>query len=161
MTQLDDLHASIAEWFVQCGGKVDESRNEDFKLTEIKTTSWTVFIGPDSWGEEAYELQTKSLEVAILIDPSIDLSRYEEGEFRILVDEMQNQINEDSVTLMPNYPDGNALWLARSIFIEQSDHSILHPILEHLSVWADAAYAKFATWPNIPRFKLLDGGRQH
>lgn len=161
MTQLDDLHASIAEWFVQCGGKVDESRNEDFKLTEIKTTSWTVFIGPDSWGEEAYELQTKSLEVAILIDPSIDLSRYEEGEFRILVDEMQNQINEDSVTLMPNYPDGNALWLARSILIEQSHLGILHPILEHLSGWADAAYAKFATWPNIPRFKLLDGGRQH
>ena len=59
MTRLDDLHASIADWFVQRGGKVDELRNEDFKLTEIKTTSWTVFIGPDSWGEEAYALQTK------------------------------------------------------------------------------------------------------
>ena len=161
MTRLDDLHASIADWYVQRGGKLDVLDSSAVVLTEIKTGSWTVFIGPDSWGEEAYELQTKSLEVAILIDPSIDLSRYEEGEFRILVDEMQNQINEDSVTLMPNYPDGNALWLARSIFIEQSDHSILHPILEHLSVWADAAYAKFATWPNIPRFKLLDGGRQH
>ena len=159
MTRLDELHVSITDWFVQRGGKVDEKRNEDFKLTEIKTTSWTVFIGPDSWGEEAYDLQTKSLEVAILIDPCIDLSRYDEGEFRVLVDDMQNQINEDSVTLMPNYPDGNALWLARSIYVDQTESTDLDPILEHLTVWADAAYAKFATWPNTPRFKLIDGGR--
>ena len=73
--------------------------------------------------------------------------------------EMQKQITEDSVTLMPNYPDEDALWLARSLFIEQSDSNILHPILEHLTVWADAAYAKFATWPNTPRFNLVDGGK--
>jgi hypothetical protein len=161
MTRLDELHVSISDWFVQRGGKVDNTRNDDFKLTEIKTTSWTVFIGPDSWGEEAYDLQTKNLEVAILIDPCIDLSRFEEGEFRILVEEMQNQINEDSVTLMPNYPDGNALWLARSIYVDQTESTDLDPILKHLSSWADAAYAKFATWPNIPRFKLIDGGKLH
>ena len=160
MNRLDELHASIADWFVHRGGKLDVVNGSDFELTEIKTTSWTAFIGPDSWGEEAYALQTNSLEVAILIDPCIDLSRFEEGEFRILVDEMQNQIQEESVTLMPSYSDRNALWLTRSIFIEQSGCSILHPILEHLSVWADAAYAKFATWPNIPRFKLIDGGKQ-
>jgi len=160
VNRLDELHASIADWFVQRGGRRAVVSGSDFELTEIKTTSWTAFIGPDSWGEEAYALQTNSLEVAILIDPCIDLSRFEEGEFRILVDEMQNQIQEESVTLIPSYPDGNALWLARSIFVEQSGCSILNPILEHLSVWADAAYAKFATWPNIPRFKLIDGGKQ-
>ena len=159
MTRLDDLHVSITNWFVQRGGKHEKMKSTDLELTEIKTTSWTVFIGPDSWGEEAYALQTKSLEVAILIDPCIDLSRFEEGEFRILVEEMQDEINEDSVTLMPNYPDEDALWLARSLFIEQSDSNILHPILEHLTVWADAAYAKFATLPNTPRFNLVDGGK--
>ena len=159
MTRLDELHVSISDWFVQRGGKHEKMKSTDLELTEIKTTSWTVFIGPDSWGEEAYALQTKSLEVAILIDPCIDLSRFEEDEFRFLVEEMQNEINEDSVTLMPNYPDEDALWLARSLFIEQSDPNILHPILEHLTVWADAAYAKFATWPNTPRFNLVDGGK--
>ena len=161
MTRLDDLHTSIANWFVQRGGKHEKMKSTDLELTEIKTTSWTVFIGPDSWGEEAYALQTKSLEVAILIDPCIDLSRFEEGEFRILVEEMQDEINEDSVTLMPDYPDGNALWLARSIYVDQTEPTDLDPILEHLSSWADAAYAKFATWPNIPRFKLIDGGKLH
>ena len=160
MNRLNELHASIADWFVQRGGRRAVVSGSDFELTEIKTTSWTAFIGPDSCGEEAYALQTNSLEVAILIDPCIDLSRFEECEFRILVDEMQNQILEESVTLIPSYPDGNALWLARSIFVEQSGCSILNPILEHLSVWADAAYAKFATWPNIPLFKLIDGGKQ-
>ena len=160
MTRLDELHASIADWFVHRGGKLDVVNGSDFELTEIKTRSWTVFIGPDTWDDVEYDSQTDSLEVAILIDPCIDLSRFEEGEFIILVDEMQNQIQEESVTLMPSYSDRNALWLTRSIFIEQSGCSILHPILEHLSVWADAAYAKFATWPNIPRFKLIDGGKQ-
>ena len=70
MTRLDDLHASIADWYVQRGGKLDVLDSSAVVLTEIKTGSWTVFIGPDSWGEEAYEFQTKSLEVAILIDPS-------------------------------------------------------------------------------------------
>jgi len=159
MTRLDDLHASIADWFVQRGGKLDVVNGTEAQLTEIKTGSWTVFIGPDTWGNEPYELQTESLEVAILIDACIDESQYEEGEFRVLVDDMQNQINEDSVTLMPNYPDGNALWLARSIYVDQTESTDLDPILEHLTVWADAAYAKFATWPNTPRFKLIDGGR--
>ena len=159
MTRLDDLHASIADWFVQRGGKLAVVNGTDAQLTEIKTTSWTVFIGPDTWGNEPYELQTESLEVAILIDACIDESQYEEGEFRALVAEMQKQITEDSVTLMPNYPDEDTLWLARSLFIEQSDSNILHPILEHLTVWADAAYAKFATWPNTPRFNLVDGGK--
>jgi len=75
MTRLDDLHASIADWFVQRGGKLAVVNGTDAQLTEIKTTSWTVFIGPDTWGDEPYELQTESLEVAILIDACIDESQ--------------------------------------------------------------------------------------
>jgi len=155
MTRLDDLHASIADWFVQRGGKLDVVNGTEAQLTEIKTTSWTVFIGPDTWGNEPYELQTESLEVAILIDACIDESQYEEGEISSLVEEMEKQIDNDSVTLMLNYPDGKALWLARSIFVEENEAEILGPILENLNNWADVAYTKFATWPNVPRFKLI------
>jgi hypothetical protein len=69
---------------------------------------------------------------------------------------MQNEIHDDAVTLMPNFPDLNELWLARSIFVEELEPETLNPILDHLTVWADAAYAKFATWPNAPRIKLIN-----
>ncbi len=156
MTRLQELHTSIANWFVQRGGKLDIIKNSDFDLTEIKTKSWTVFIGPDTWSIESYATQNESLEVAILIDATIDESKYAEGEFRSLVDEMQNQIHDDAVTLMPNFPDLNELWLARSIFVDELEPETLYPILDHLTVWADAAYAKFATWPNAPRIKLIN-----
>ena len=156
MTRLQELHTSIANWFVQRGGKLDVIKNSDFDLTEIKTKSWTVFIGPDTWSVESFATQTESLEVAILIDATIDESKYAEGEFRSLVDEMQNQIHDDAVTLMPNFPDLNELWLARSIFVDELEPETLNPILDHLTVWADAAYAKFATWPNAPRIKLIN-----
>lgn len=155
MTRLDDLHASIADWFVHRGGKLDVLTGPECDLTEIKTGSWTVFIGPDTWDDDEYDMQTDSLEVAILIESSIDTSRYEDGEFASLVEEMEKQIDDDSVTLMLNYPDGNALWLARSIFVEQNEVEILSPILDNLNNWADAAYEKFATWPNVPRLKLI------
>ena len=100
-------------------------------------------------------MQTDSLEVAFLIESSIDESRYEDGEFSALIEEMERQIDDDSVTLMLNYPDGKALWLARSIFVEENEAEILSPILENLNIWADAAYEKFATWPNAPRIKLI------
>jgi len=155
MTRLDDLHASIADWFVQRGGKLDVVNGSEFELTEIKTGSWTVFIGPDTWDDDEYDMQTDSLEVAILIESSIDESRYDEGEFSSLVEEMEKQIDDDSVTLMLNYPDGKALWLARSIFVEEIETEILNSILANLNNWADVAYAEFATWPNVPRFKLI------
>ena len=161
MTRLDNLHASIADWFVQRGGKLDVFDSSNFELTEIKTGSWTVFIGPDTWDDDEYDMQTDSLEVAILIESSIDESRYAEDEFKTLIEEMGQQIDDDSVTLMPNYPDLTALWLARSIFVEENEAEILGAILEKLNTWADIAYAKFATWPNIPRFKLIDGGKLH
>ncbi|NBW91420.1 MAG: hypothetical protein EBR53_03025, partial [Actinobacteria bacterium] len=66
MTRLQELHTSIANWFVQRGGKLDVIKNSDFDLTEIKTKSWTVFIGPDTWSVESFATQTESLEVAIL-----------------------------------------------------------------------------------------------
>ena len=160
MTRLDELHASIADWFVQRGGKLDVIEGSYFDLTEIKTGSWTVFIGPDTCDDDEYDMQTDSLEVAILIESSIDESRFEEGDFRTLVEEMEKQIDDDSVTLMPNYPDGTALWLARSIFVEENEAPTLNAILENLDNWADVAYAKFATWPNVPRIKLIDGGNQ-
>lgn len=156
MTRLDNLHSLIAHWFVQHGGKLEKIKTGDFGLTEIKTESWTVFIGPDTWSDEPYELQTESLDVAILIDAFIDQSQYEEDEFKSLINEMQNQINEDSVTLIPNYPDRNALWLARSIVLDEADIHTLDPILKYLTFWADAAYEKFASWPNTPRFKLIN-----
>ena len=155
MTQLDDLHASIADWFVQRGGKLDVVSVAECELTEIKTGSWTVFIGPDTWDDDEYDMQTDSLEVAILIESAIDESRYEDGEFSALIEEMEKQIDDDSVTLMLNYPDGKALWLARSIFVEENETEILSPILENLNNWADAAYTKFAIWPNAPRIKLI------
>lgn len=155
MKRLDELHASIADWFVHRGGKLNVITGTECELTEINTGSWTVFIGPDTWDFDAYDMQTNSLEVAILIEPSIDESRYSEGEFSSLVEEMQKQIDDDSVTLMLNYPDGKALWLARSIFVEENENHILDQILQHLNFWADAAYEKFATWPNAPRLKLI------
>jgi hypothetical protein len=155
VTRLDNLHASIADWFVQRGGKLDVVNSSDVELTEITTGSWTVFIGPDTWDDDEYDMQTDSLEVAILIESSIDESRYDEGEISSLVEEMEKQIDDDSVTLMLNYPDGKALWLARSIFVEENEAEILGPILENLNSWADVAYTKFATWPNVPRFKLI------
>ena len=100
-------------------------------------------------------MQTDSLEVAILIESSINESRYEDGEFSALIEEMEKQIDDESVTLMLNYPDGKALWLARSIFVEEIELEILGPILENLDKWADNAYSKFATWPNVPRIKLI------
>ena len=100
-------------------------------------------------------MQTDSLEVAILIETSIDESRFAEDEFKTLIEEMGQQIDDDSVTLMLNYPDGKALWLARSIFVEENEAEILDAILEKLNTWADAAYTKFATWPNAPRLKLI------
>lgn len=155
MTRLDDLHASIAEWFVNRGGKLNVVAGSEFDLTEIKTGSWTVFIGPDTWDDDEYDMQTDSLEVAILIESAIDKSRFKDGECRSLIEEMDKQIDDDSVTLMLNYPDGNALWLARSIFVEENDIDTLGPILEKMNDWADAAYEKFATWPNAPRIKLM------
>ena len=155
MTRLDDLHESIADWFVHRGGKLDVVTGTECELTEIKTRSWTVFIGPDTWDDDEYDMQTDSLEVAILIESSIDESRYEDGEFSALIEEMEKQIDDDSVTLMLNYPDGKALWLARSIFVEENETEILSPILENLNNWADAAYTKFAIWPNAPRIKLI------
>lgn len=155
MTPLQELHSSVAEWFIQRGGKLGTVKNTDFELTEIRTNSWTVFIGPDTWSDDSYQTQTKSLEVAILIDPSIDLERYEEDEFQFLVDEMQDRIQDDTVTLMPSFPDLSALWLARSIYVEERNLETLNPILEFLSFWADAAYLKFATWPNAPQIQLL------
>ena len=155
MTRLDDLHASIADWFVHRGGKLDVIIGSECDLTEINTGSWTVFIGPDTWDDDEYDMQTDSLEVAFLIESSIDESRYEDGEFSALIEEMERQIDDDSVTLMLNYPDGKALWLARSIFVEENEAEFLSPILENLNIWADAAYEKFATWPNAPRIKLI------
>jgi hypothetical protein len=155
MTRLDDLHASIADWYVQRGGKLDVIIGSECDLTEIKTGSWTVFIGPDTWDDDEYDMQTDSLEVAILIESTIDESRYEDGEFNALIEEMERQIDDDSVTLMLNYPDGKALWLARSIFVEENKVETLSPILKNLNKWADAAYTKFATWPNAPRIKLI------
>jgi hypothetical protein len=104
-------------------------------------------------------MQTDSLEVAILIESSIDKSRFAEDEFKALIEEMGQQIDDDSVTLLPNYPDCTALWLARSIFVEENEAEILDAILEKLNTWADVAYLKFATWPNIPRIKLVDGDK--
>jgi len=155
VTRLDELHASIADWFVHRGGKLDVVTGTECELTEIKTRSWTVFIGPDTWDDDEYDMQTDSLEVAILIESSINESRYEDGEFSALIEEMEKQIDDDSVTLMLNYPDGKALWLARSIFVEEIEVEILGPILENLDKWADTAYTKFATWPNAPRIKLI------
>jgi hypothetical protein len=155
MTRLDDLHASIADWFVQRGGKLAVIKGTEAQLTEIQTGSWTVFIGPDTGDDDEYDMQIDSLEVAILIETSIDESRFAEDEFKTLIEEMGQQIDDDSVTLMLNYPDGKALWLARSIFVEENEAEILDAILEKLNTWADAAYTKFATWPNAPRLKLI------
>ena len=156
MTQLQELHTSIANWFVQRGGKLDIIKNSDCELTEIKTQSWTVFIGPDTWSMESYDEQTTSLEVAILIDYTIDEDKYEEGELRRLIDEMQAQITDHGcITLFPNFPDFNELWLARSIHIEEASGETLNPLLDYMTIWADAAYAKFASWPNAPRIELI------
>jgi len=155
VTPLQELHGSVVDWFIHHGGKLSKVKSTDFELTEIRTQSWTVFIGPDTRSDDSYQTQTKSLEVAILIDPNIDLGRYEEDEFRYLVDEMQDHIQDDTVTLMPSFPDLSALWLARSINVEEKVQETLNPILEFLSFWADAAYLKFATWPNAPRIQLL------
>ncbi len=156
MTRLRELHTSIANWFVQRGGKVDIIKNSDYELTEIKTKSWTVFIGPDTWSMECYDEQTTSLEIAILIDSTIDEDRYEEGELRILIDEMQTQITDHGcITLLPNFPDFNELWLARSIHVEEASSEKLTPLLNYMTFWADAAYAKFASWPNAPRIELI------
>jgi hypothetical protein len=155
LKRLDELHASIADWFVHRGGKLDVITGTECELTEITTGSWTVFIGPDTWDDDEYDMQTDSLEVAFLIESSIDESRYEDGEFSALIEEMEKQIDDDSVTLTLNYPDGKALWLTRSVFVEENEAEILGPILENLNIWADVAYEKFATWPNAPRIKLI------
>lgn len=146
-------HQSVVDQLVKRGG-IDTGPNkdmdvvdEDHPLTEVKFVDWQVFVGPPSMGFGDLD---DEIEVAVLIEHDIYVDDDQKDDIYAF-----NETLPEGLILEVQPYERSAIWLWVSVPVFACDSLQTSTSLDALLVYANAAYAKFGSFPNAPKIPRL------